>query len=342
MDRQIDVKKIHKIVLDIYKEIKKICEDNGLRFFAISGTTIGAVFWKGIIPWDDDIDIALPAEDYTKFVDLCKKNKALSKHLHFTEYIWFGGKVHDDRTMFTNVYYLNNPKTYTGVSIDVVPLIGLPEDEGRQKEFVKDLIDFHKKAVLFERYGILKGYSNKKELLEKRDYFFKTYKFGTTSKVMDFSDHRYVLEAKGFLEPVVMDFEDTTIWVSSNYEQDLNTQYKNLQKNPPKERKASIHQKLSIINLQKSYLEYAKELNESPNSIKNIIDIMHFFEGFCEDGIFYRDEIIDKLTEDYNRLFEENGQLKKRIIDLESRIKPSRWQNVKAKFSKLCGSSSKS
>ena len=58
-----EAKELHKIILEIYDIFKKICEKEGYRYFAISGTTIGAGFWKGIIPWDDDMDIAMPIED---------------------------------------------------------------------------------------------------------------------------------------------------------------------------------------------------------------------------------------------------------------------------------------
>ena len=49
---------LHSIILDIYRDFKKICDIHHLRYFAISGTTIGAVYWNNIIPWDDDMDIA--------------------------------------------------------------------------------------------------------------------------------------------------------------------------------------------------------------------------------------------------------------------------------------------
>ena len=312
MDETADVQKIHQIVLDIYKEFKNICEKNKIRFFAISGTTLGAVYWKGIIPWDDDIDIAMPAEDYLQFVKLCKKG-VLSKHLHFTEYIWFGGKIHDDRTMFTNAYYLNNPDFYTGVSMDVVPLINVPDKKEEQKKFMEDLINFHKAGVLYERYGILEGYSRKKELFSKRDYFLKKYKFGETKHIVDYSDHRYVLEMIGFEKPIMMDFEDTTVPVSSNYEGDIKIQYKNFQKYPPKEKRASIHQKMSILDLEKSYLKYADAFLKSSAEIKEIISAMHAFEGFCEHGIYYRDDIINNVTRDYNNAISENEKLRRRL-----------------------------
>ena len=58
------LKKIQEIELDALKEFNKICKENNLMFFLRGGSVMGAVKYQGFIPWDDDVDIAVPREDY--------------------------------------------------------------------------------------------------------------------------------------------------------------------------------------------------------------------------------------------------------------------------------------
>ena len=73
------IKEEQRILLDLYKEVKKICDKHRLLLFATGGTALGAVRHKGFIPWDDDMDFALPREDYESFVN--EFYKELPRHL---------------------------------------------------------------------------------------------------------------------------------------------------------------------------------------------------------------------------------------------------------------------
>lgn len=61
------MKKIWKIELAMLEEVERICKEHGLTWFMVHGSLLGAVRHKGFIPWDDDIDIAMPRKDYNKF-----------------------------------------------------------------------------------------------------------------------------------------------------------------------------------------------------------------------------------------------------------------------------------
>ena len=57
-------------LLEIFRWYHAFCEEHGLRYVATAGTLLGAVRHGGFIPWDDDLDVAMPRPDYERFLAL--------------------------------------------------------------------------------------------------------------------------------------------------------------------------------------------------------------------------------------------------------------------------------
>ena len=126
-------KRIQARELEILKSVAGACEEMGLRYMIGYGTLLGAVRHKGFIPWDDDIDICMPRDDYDVFL------KEGAEHLpeqlviqHFTTepetnsiYI----KVRDKNTVF-----LENDNAELnichGLFIDIFPVERVGDSEG--------------------------------------------------------------------------------------------------------------------------------------------------------------------------------------------------------------------
>ena len=56
-----------RVLIETFTAFDKFCRVHGIKYFAAYGTLIGAVRHKGLIPWDDDIDVWMLPEDYEKF-----------------------------------------------------------------------------------------------------------------------------------------------------------------------------------------------------------------------------------------------------------------------------------
>lgn len=65
---------VQECELGILRDFVDICESNGLSYFGIAGTGIGALRHGGFIPWDDDIDVGLLAEDHDKLVEIVRRD----------------------------------------------------------------------------------------------------------------------------------------------------------------------------------------------------------------------------------------------------------------------------
>lgn len=73
--KRMSLEEIQQEELRVLKEFVTYCEENNLRYTMYAGSLLGAVRHQGIIPWDDDIDVAMPRDDYEKFIDSYKPNK---------------------------------------------------------------------------------------------------------------------------------------------------------------------------------------------------------------------------------------------------------------------------
>lgn len=141
--RKIEKKEIQPRLAKLLKEVKDICEEHGLRYYLWGGTLLGAIRHNGFIPWDDDIDICMPREDYNKLIEL-QKQKKLKNTLHCHEleknYKYLYAKYCEDGTLVSEKY--SNAGKF-GLFVDIFPLDGLGNDRKEIKKLFAKLKPCH-------------------------------------------------------------------------------------------------------------------------------------------------------------------------------------------------------
>ncbi len=90
-----ELKAIWEVELDLLQKLKEICEQYQLTYYLWAGSMLGAVRHGGIIPWDDDIDIAMPRQDFERFKQICKESLAAPYYLQSDDdvSVFMGGKL---------------------------------------------------------------------------------------------------------------------------------------------------------------------------------------------------------------------------------------------------------
>ena len=63
----LDLKDIQKELIVLLTEIDEICRKHDIPYYLSGGTLLGALRHEGFIPWDDDLDVNMPREDWPRF-----------------------------------------------------------------------------------------------------------------------------------------------------------------------------------------------------------------------------------------------------------------------------------
>ena len=72
MDRTDALKNQHEAAYEALLQVDRLCRENGISYFLLAGTVLGAVRHGGFIPWDDDVDVGMTPENLRRFCEACK------------------------------------------------------------------------------------------------------------------------------------------------------------------------------------------------------------------------------------------------------------------------------
>ena len=135
-------KKIWGIQLDLFFEFKRVCEKYNLKYFLFFGSLLGAVRHNGFIPWDDDIDLGMPREDYEKLLthaDAFNTPYFLQNHKTDKCFYYSHTKLRNSNTSCINRAFKHQPFNQ-GMDLDIHPIDNWSLEGGLEKfEEIKQL-----------------------------------------------------------------------------------------------------------------------------------------------------------------------------------------------------------
>lgn len=247
------------LMVDILREVHKLCEKHGLKYFLDAGTLLGAVRHKGFIPWDDDVDIGMLREDYNRFLEIAKKE--LPKHLFLQTFET--DKYYDVypvpcKIRYNDTIFLegdrkeDNYKMNNGVYIDVFPYDSLPKHRITYKiqrtlsynilKSFKRIRDIPEKLSLKNRVTysfyrlMVKMFPNKRRLkffeflIKWNDINSEYMAYG-----LDTYWSEYVYKKSDYFDLVKLEFEGIHLYAPKNYDTILTQLYGDYMTLPKKE-----------------------------------------------------------------------------------------------------------
>lgn len=178
--------------------LQTLCGKHGLTCYAAFGTLLGAARHRGFVPWDDDIDVAMPRSDYMKFLSVSSEMpapfrvKSIYTQDVFTQ---FHSVVTNSRDTKLN-WDEDRIRDFFGcpfiVGIDVYALDYIPADKNRQDlQRLVYTMGYHltgqMEAVFREPYTVtLKQISDNTEAVLKTDGKNSQISVNSVKKLEDF------------------------------------------------------------------------------------------------------------------------------------------------------------
>ena len=275
MDNKRDVKRVQGKILEVMKYIDKLCRENGIIYYIMGGTALGAVRHSGFIPWDDDLDIFMTPSEYEKFKKVFEAEDSslfvLQEWRITPDYLEYA-KVRMNGTTFIEEAFKDRKDLHQGIYVDIMILHKVPESK-----FIQKLVYYESKFVtlyaLSQRNWKPKSTSQKLVLnslklmpckLMAKCFYRRIYKYDDMT-----TNYKYcywitpakfrsgLFDSSFFSDPMDISFEDTVLLGSKKIKEYLEYRYGDYMKLPSKEaQQAAVHAMLFDVN--RDYKEYEK------------------------------------------------------------------------------------
>ena len=257
--KAISVEERCAIELALLERFDGFAQEHGLTYWLFWGTLLGAVRHKGLIPWDDDIDIAMPQQDYLRLIELMRDGPLEDERIRLNafelddRYTRPFAKLCDTRTVLFEDFDISYVEE--GICIDIFPLLPAPENNGARatmrkrwrKDFVmsglsKGRLVPHKSIVKTMSKAVLRPFakirSYKPYILDLcGDIASVSTSFGACSHVLCVEESVKEFDATWFSQTAILPFEHMMLPAPACWDEVLTTLYGDYMVPPPEDKR---------------------------------------------------------------------------------------------------------
>ncbi|MBQ0047564.1 MAG: LicD family protein [Prevotellaceae bacterium] len=267
-----DIRTLQNRLVPILECIDKVCKEHNLRYYLWAGTMLGAVRHKGFIPWDDDMDIAMPRKDYEVLLKHCAEwvpapFEIIGPH-NRPDYPYTFAKVEDSSTTVLERPDFLFPE---GIYVDIFPIDGIVPEGSERKSLMRKYKRYRKMLFFRGRDPYKHGGGPKawggllfnkmfslKWILGKLNGIMLKYKYEDCEDVIDYDSVERGIVKKAYLgEPKLYEFEGKQFLGVADYDKYLTQFYGDYMTLPPKEKQ--IQHNFYYIDLDMPYREFVKQ-----------------------------------------------------------------------------------
>ena len=270
------VRDVQDKILEVMKYIDKLCRENGIVYYIMGGTALGAVRHGGFIPWDDDLDIFMTPSEYAKFREALEKDgnpKFMIQEWRTTEKYLEYAKVRMNGTTFIEESFMDRKDLHQGIYVDIMMLHKVPADSNWTHKKVYYACKFVTLYALTQRNW--KPKTSSQAMVVKLSKvlpckMIANWCYKQIYKYEDMEDgfkwcywitpakfRSGIFDKEYFENPVDVPFEDTKLLGSAHIKEYLTYRYGDYMKLPSKEQQqAAVH--AMIYDTEKDYTEYLK------------------------------------------------------------------------------------
>ena len=276
-----DLKKLQQKNLEMAKYFIQFCKENSINVFLCGGACLGAVRHKGFIPWDDDIDLFMPADDFgklcsiwseradTEHYSLCLETREYNDH-HLTP------TIRDNKTTFITEETCETD-TNQGVALEIAVLNACPKSKIGQKVqlilaagaslFKAQRLPKRQNKIVYYFSKLLLGFFRGSNI---RYFMWATMERWATKSNRQYQESEFVREftmfpfikwmypRKWFDDTLWVPFENTQMPIPIGAHEYLTKRYGNYMELPPEKDRHPEH-RIVFMDLDTPYIKYRGE-----------------------------------------------------------------------------------